>query len=73
MQAWLFLLATHKLDAEIVLVDYNPVPGMPTMSELMAPLLEFGRGSTTAVRIITVPNELHRAVPNPGNVQVIRI
>ena len=73
MQAWLFLLATHKLDAEIVLVDYNPVPGMPTMSELMAPLLEFGGGSTTAVRIITVPNELHRAVPNPGNVQVLVI
>jgi hypothetical protein len=50
----------HGLDAELVLVEWNPPPGRPRLSEALI----WPETERCAVRIVEVPPELHRRFDN---------
>ena len=57
----LFCLAEkHKLDADVVFVEWNPPAGRARMVDA----IDWSR-STLPVQIITVPKEIHDSLPNP--------
>lgn len=50
-------LDRHRIASEILIVDYNPLPGAPPLREV----LRAGRsGACATVKVITVPPEYHR-------------
>src|SRR5205085_11863184 len=46
----------HQLDAELILVDWNPPPDKPKLKEVLSYQVQNGRCD---VRIIEVPSEIH--------------
>jgi len=49
----------HRLSFEIIIVEWNPLPDMPQLKEV----LSFKKDLNSTVRIITVPYEIHKSVP----------
>lgn len=56
------LAEKHKLDAEVILVEWNPPADRP----LMRDAIEYN-STYIPTRIITVPKEIHDSIPNPHN------
>lgn len=54
------LIKKYNLDAEVVVVDYNPVPLTDPLSNFIPP----------GVRTITVQHNTHRMLENPQGIQV---
>lgn len=48
------------IDAEIVLVEWNPLSTEPALGNLFSDL---GPSSSVPIRVITIPNEIHRRMP----------
>lgn len=55
----------HGLDTEVILVVWNPSPGEPPLHEVLRVRESLNRMS---VRIIVVPAELHRMLPNADRI-----
>jgi len=55
----------HQLDAEVILVEWNPPAGEPALREMLRAREALGR---VTVRIIVVPPELHRTLPNAAEI-----
>ena len=55
----------HRIDAEVMLVVWNPSPGEPPLHEVLAVPPVMGRVS---VRIVVVPSALHRTLPNADRI-----
>ena len=53
----------YKLDAELIVVEWNPPPDRPALREQIA--WPADRGSLR-LRLIEVPQEIHRRLPNSG-------
>ncbi len=59
---WLaWLIEKHKLPAEILIVDYNPVPE----NEPLVKMLRWPKSRYLTIRLIHVPGEIHQALINP--------
>jgi len=56
----LTLAARHNLDAELVIVEWRPPPDSPGLAEA----IHWPRKQTIPVRIIRVPEEIHRTIEN---------
>lgn len=50
----------NGLSFEIIIVEWNPLPDMPHLKEV----LSFEKGLNSTVRIITVPYDIHKSVPD---------
>jgi hypothetical protein len=65
LDAFVTLFERHELNAEIVLVDWNP----PDEEELLADALRIPEGrSTTTVRHLTVPSDIHARFSNSDTI-----
>lgn len=53
------LAGEYKLICEILIVEWNPLPEMPALKDV----LSFKRNLNSKIRIITVPNEIHKKLP----------
>jgi hypothetical protein len=51
----------HQLNAELILVEWNPPPGRPPLEDTIVWPDDFG---PAAVRIVTVPQEVHAKLPH---------
>lgn len=52
--------AAHRLPVELILVDWNPVPGRPGLAAVLQ--LPAGTAEWCQARVITVPAELHARI-----------
>jgi hypothetical protein len=50
----------NNLSFEIIIVEWSPLPGFSRLEEV----LSFKKGLNSTVRIITVPNDIHKSVPD---------
>lgn len=50
----------HRLKAELLVVEWNPPPDRPRLRDV----IDWPRDSGLGVRIVTVPEEVHRGLPN---------
>jgi len=55
----------HRLAAEVILVEWNNPPGAPPLWTLLKPREPLGR---VTLRVIIVPAEMHRRLPNADQV-----
>lgn len=55
----------HRLTAEVILVEWNNPPGAPPLWTLLKPREPLGN---VTLRVIVVPPEIHRRLPNAGQV-----
>lgn len=53
----------HQLNAELILIEWNPPPERPSLEHVLTWPDEFGPAS---VRIVTVPPEVHAKFPHAG-------
>ncbi|MGA3323490.1 MAG: hypothetical protein ABSF45_03400 [Terriglobia bacterium] len=54
------LVSRHRLRADLLLVEWNPPPDRPCLRDA----IHWPRDSGLGVRIVTVPENVHRALPN---------
>lgn len=54
-----YLNNKYKMDSEIIIVEWNPLPGQPGLREV----LKFDKCLNSIVKIITVPYEIHKDIP----------
>jgi len=50
----------HRLSFEIIIVEWNPLSDMPQLKKV----LSFRKGLNSTVRIVTVPPEIHKNIPD---------
>ncbi len=69
LDTWRQLALEEGLRSEIVLVEWNPVPGEPGMAEVV----EWPKTPGVDLRIITVPESVHDALPTSDEFQFFQM
>jgi len=66
-----YMSKKHKVQTELIIVEWNPPKNSPSIIELVSPMI--AKHDFIDIRIITVPRSLHKSLDNSKNLQLFQM